>query len=131
LAEGRYDEAVTSFRRADSLPDGPFGSCAMCLDAPIGIAHDRAGRPDSAIAHFEHFLETPFLFRMGQDAIQRAWILRRLGELYEAKNEPAKAEQYYRQFVEQWKDADPVLRPQVTEVRNRLTRLAEAARRRG
>jgi tetratricopeptide (TPR) repeat protein len=131
LAEGRYDDAVTGFRRADSLPDGPSLSCAMCLDAPIGIAHDRAGRPDSAIAYFEHFLETPYLFRMGQDAIQRAWVLRRLGELYEAKNEPAKAEQYYRAFAEQWKDADPVLQPQVTEVRNRLTRLAEAARRRG
>jgi tetratricopeptide (TPR) repeat protein len=131
LAEGRYDDAVTSFRRADSLPDGPSLSCAMCLDAPLGIAHDRAGRPDSAIAYFEHYLDTPFLFRMNQDVIQRAWILRRLGELYEAKGEPAKAEQYYRQFVEQWKDADPVLQPQVTEVRNRLTRLAEAARRRG
>jgi tetratricopeptide (TPR) repeat protein/TolB-like protein len=131
MAEGRYDTAVTHFWRSDSLPDGPLDACAICIDVPIGMAHDRAGRPDSAIAHYEHYLVTPFLGRSGQDAFRRAWVLRRLGELYEAKNEPAKAERYYREFVELWKNADPVLQPQVTDVRRRLARLAEVARRRG
>jgi hypothetical protein len=37
----------------------------------------------------------------------------------------------YREFVEQWKDADPALQPQVAEVRARLERIAEEMRRRG
>jgi hypothetical protein len=33
--------------------------------------------------------------------------------------------------VEQWKDADPALQPQVAEVRARLERIAEEMQRRG
>ncbi|HEX9563744.1 MAG TPA: protein kinase [Gemmatimonadaceae bacterium] len=131
MAERRFDDAVTAFRNSEMRPDGPADACAICWDWATGLAFDRGARPDSAIAKYERYLNTPWLFRLYDDSYIRAWVLRRLGELYEAKNEPAKAEQYYRQFVEQWRNADPVLQPQVTEVRNRLTRLAEAARRRG
>jgi DNA-binding SARP family transcriptional activator len=49
--------------------------------------------------------------------------LRRLGELYEAKGDRAKAVAYYSQFVDLWKDADPALQPAVREAKARVARL--------
>ena len=52
-----------------------------------------------------------------------AGVRRRLGELYEAKGDTAKAVEQYRAFIEQWKNADPELQPRVVEVRRRLQAL--------
>jgi hypothetical protein len=49
--------------------------------------------------------------------------------LYEQKNDGVKAAEYYRQFVELWKTADPDLQPKVVEVRKRLGRLRDAEKR--
>ena len=53
---------------------------------------------------------------------------RRLGELYEAAGENEKAAEYYNEFVELWKDADPELLPQVEDVKNRIARLVGESR---
>jgi len=131
VAEGRYVEAVGEFRAAEQLPDGPAFSCSICVDGPVGQAFDLANIPDSAIAAYEHFVKTPFFWRAFQDGVALAPILRRLGELYEAKGDGAKAHEYYARFVELWKRADPELQPKVAEIRMRLKRLeaAEKARR--
>jgi hypothetical protein len=50
---------------------------------------------------------------------------KRLGELYEARNDRKRAAQYYGRFVDLWKQADPELQPGVREVRSRLARLAQ------
>ena len=49
---------------------------------------------------------------------------KRLGELYEARGERAKAADYYTRFVNLWKDADAELQPAVRDVRGRLARLS-------
>jgi tetratricopeptide (TPR) repeat protein len=131
FAEGQYDKAVRMYREAERLPDGPLDSCRICGDFDIGRAFDRAGQADSAIVAYEHFVRTPFHAREALDAQYRAWIVRRLGELFHAKGDLAKASEYYREFVEQWTDADPALQPQVSEVRARLERIAEEMQRRG
>ncbi len=59
------------------------------------------------------------------DPLFLAGTHKRLGELYEAKGERAKAEGHYLQFVDQWKNADPVLQPKVTEVKRRLAHLKD------
>ena len=48
---------------------------------------------------------------------------KRLGELYEAKGNDAKAVAHYAAFVWLWERADPDLQPKVAEVRARLERL--------
>ncbi len=53
---------------------------------------------------------------------------RRLGEFYEARGDRDHAVEYYNDFVELWKDADPELQPQVTDIRNRIARLVDEAR---
>ena len=88
----------------------------------IGNAFDLSAKPDSAITYYETFLalkvpESP----AGQ--LYGVATHKRLGELYEAKGDRAKAESHYVRFIELWKDADPELQPRVHEVRERLVRL--------
>jgi tRNA A-37 threonylcarbamoyl transferase component Bud32/tetratricopeptide (TPR) repeat protein/TolB-like protein len=126
IAENRPMEAVALFRRSDSLPDGPRTFCSVCIDPDIGRAFDRAEMPDSAIAAFEHFMNTPAVGRWTvTDNWNLAWISKRLGELYEAKGNRAKAAAYYTKFVDLWKNADPELQPKVAQVRARLARLKD------
>jgi tetratricopeptide (TPR) repeat protein len=131
LAEGKPREAIAEFVRADSIPDGPAHSCNICLLLDLGRAYDAAGVADSAIVMFERYLATPSAARFGinGDVTALAPMYRRLGELYEAKSDTAKATAYFQKFVDLWKNADPVLQPQVAEARRRLARLQAGQRR--
>lgn len=81
---------------------------------------------DSAIATYEHFVNTPRWGRVAQDALNLPGILQRLGELYEAKGDAAKAALYYGKFVDLWKHANPELQPRVTDIRQRMAHLTDA-----
>ncbi len=141
LAENKPSDAVNEFRQADRLPDGPSTSCPVCLPVNLARAFDEAHQSDSAIANYEKFLSTPYGERVDAplfaefadqvDPVYLAGVRRRLGELYEAKGDTAKAVAQYRAFVEQWKNADPELQPRVAEVKRRLEALTpvEKARR--
>lgn len=85
-------------------------------------AHDIAGNADSSLHYWEGYLETKWgIPSIDSGALPIAY--RRLGEIYEARGEREKAAQYYNEFLELWKDADPELQPQVTEARKRLSEL--------
>jgi tetratricopeptide (TPR) repeat protein/tRNA A-37 threonylcarbamoyl transferase component Bud32 len=130
IASGRFDEAHGLFQKAGALPDGHFGSCITCFDPGIGLAYDLAGKADSAIATYEHFVTAPTDSKWYPDAIYLAWILRRLGELYEAKGDAASAVIRYEKFVTLWSMADAALQPQVADVRRRIARLKPVTERR-
>jgi len=49
--------------------------------------------------------------------------LRRLGELYEARGDGARAAEYYGRFAKLWRDADPALQPAVRDALARAARL--------
>ena len=57
------------------------------------------------------------------DPIFRAGVEKRLGELYEARADTARATEHYGRFVDQWKDADPELQPRVADARRRMDAL--------
>jgi DNA-binding SARP family transcriptional activator/tetratricopeptide (TPR) repeat protein len=124
LAERRPRDAIAAFRRSEKRADGYVEQCAVCVEPPIGLAFDRAGMADSAIATLEHFVNGPSVGRKVVDAWNLHWALRRLGELHEARGDRADAVKYYEMFVELWKNADPELQPTVTEVERRLARLS-------
>jgi eukaryotic-like serine/threonine-protein kinase len=138
LAENRPSEAVSEFRKGDMLPDGTSTACAVCLPANLARAFDAAHQSDSAIANYEKFLSTPYGERLDAplfdtfsdqvDPVYLAGVHRRLGELYEARGDTAKAGAQYRAFVEQWKNAEPELQPRVAEVRKRLEALTPVER---
>ncbi len=141
LAENKPSEAITEFRRGDVLPDGPAHGCVVCLSVNLARAFDAAHQSDSAIVNYEKFLTTPYLERMDfplfvrftdpTDPIYLAGVHRRLGELYEAKGDTAKAVAHYRAFAELWKNAEPELQPRVAEAKRRIEALTpvEKARR--
>jgi DNA-binding SARP family transcriptional activator/tetratricopeptide (TPR) repeat protein len=117
LAERRPLDAVREFRLADQ------GANPIIVLADLGRAYDQAGQPDSVIAIYERFLGTPVFARLVQDASWRAPVLERLGQLHEARGDPARAAEHYRSFIELWHDADPELQPRVREARRRLAAL--------
>ena len=119
LAERRWDDAITAFRAAD------IGPCVPCALPALGIAYDRAGQTDSAIAIFERYLGTTSSERMYVDAAYLAGVHRRLGELYDARGERELAARHYERFVQLWEHADPELRSQVDVARRRLAQLRD------
>jgi tetratricopeptide (TPR) repeat protein len=119
LAEGRANDAVTEFR----LSDAELG-CEICALHGLGTAYRLAGEPDSAIAVFERFVNTPYASRVIWDAVWLANVYIHLGELYEERGDQDSAINYYNEFVELWKDADPELQPRVQDVRQRIARMA-------
>jgi tetratricopeptide (TPR) repeat protein len=124
IAEGKPLEAIPELRESEMAVDGPVSACVICILPSLGIAFDRAGMPDSAIAVFERYFETPTSQRLNLDldVANVPRLSRRLGELYEAKGNRQKAAAHYRRFVDLWQNADPELQPQVAEVRQRLSR---------
>jgi tetratricopeptide (TPR) repeat protein len=123
LAEKKPLEAIKEIWASDSLPDGPSSDCAHCNDADLGRAYDLANMPDSAVARWERYLTETFSHGLGNDALILAGVQKRLGELYEAKGDAAKAESHYSAFIDLWKNADPELQPKVAEVKKRLDAL--------
>ena len=121
LLEHRAADALRLFREADR------GACIGCALPTLAMAQDLAGAPDSAIGLFEHYVNTSRASVM-TDVFWLPPSLKRLGELYEARGNRAKAVEYYARFAELWRDADPELQPVVRDVRERIVRLAGEGR---
>ena len=117
LAEGRLEDAVAKLRLADQ---GYYRFCRLCALPLIGFAFDQAAETDSAIAAFERFVTTPYLYRLELDWPYLPRICERLGQLYDEKGNLAKAAEYYAKFVDLWADADEALQLRVRAVRRRL-----------
>ncbi len=119
LAEGHASAAVEAFSA------GRFARfCPDCGDYETGIAWERAGQPDSALAAYRRAAAAGSVWKPTVDPYTLAPSLRRLGELYEERGDRAQALEYYGRFVELWRNADPVLQPQVREVKARMAKLA-------
>jgi tetratricopeptide (TPR) repeat protein len=119
LAEERPQEAISEFRIWD---EGT--ACTVCALPSLGLAYDVAGQPDSAIAVYERYLETPWLLRIGTDSYQRARAYERLAALYDGRGDAEKAIYYYGKLVDLWQDADPGLQPRVEAARRAIRALA-------
>ena len=123
LAEGDPREAVGRFQAWDA----EIGNPIVALPG-LARAFDASGEVDSALAVYERYLTTPHLNRIQYDPWHLASTHKRLGELYEARGAREKAVEHYNEFVELWRDADPVLQPQVRDVRERIVRLVGEGR---
>ena len=84
---------------------------------------DVAGQADSSLHYWEGYLKTTWGIP-NIDANSLPLAYRRLGELYEQRGNREQALDYYGRFVDLWKGADFELQSVVTEVKNRMARLA-------
>lgn len=121
LAEGKPAEALRQFRAGDIEEDGAPTGCEACTAYNLARAFDQSGQPDSAVAAYERYLAVPAPRR--PDALSLAGVEKRLGELYDSRNERQQAITHYAAFVEQWKNADADLQPAVASVKRRLNQL--------
>jgi serine/threonine-protein kinase len=125
MAEGKLDSAASYFlawNSSDHLDAAHWYNRGL---VEAGLALDRAGRSDSALVLYEKALSMPSI--SGGSFYETAWypqVLRRLGELYEAKGQRDLALGHYSTLLTLWRDADPLLRPQVEAVKGRVAALA-------
>ena len=99
-------------------------ACFICFYRDLAHAFDAAGQVDSAIVMLERFVEMPTTYSLDARPGSVQLAMRRLGELYEARGNSARATLYYSRFVALWKNADDDLQPQVADVQRRLERLS-------
>jgi tetratricopeptide (TPR) repeat protein len=117
-------QAIAAFRRAER------GICGYCVHVAMAGAFDRLGLPDSALTYYEKWAaagENDW-YGPGVYNIWQPLAFFRLGELYEAKGERAKAVDFYGRFADLWRDADPALQPRVREAKRRLATLVAEPR---
>ena len=129
LAERQFEIAIALIGSADTLYDGAPIDCESCILPELARAYDAAGRVDDAIRTFERYARDTYAYRfVNTDPLYLGTSLERLGQLYEQKGNAAKAAEYYQQFVELWKNAEPELQPRVADARRRLAKLSAAKR---
>ena len=119
LIEGRFDDAVADFTMVNELS----GQCATCGLPRLAYAWLRSGQRDSALSVYERVVSTPTDGVNDDDARWLPESYKRLGELYEARNDTTNAIDSYNEFVELWKDVDPERQPQVEDVLRRIANL--------
>jgi tetratricopeptide (TPR) repeat protein len=123
VAEGRPLDAVVEFRSGQMVSDGPAGPSPIAADAEVGLAFERAGRPDSAIVAYEHYVNAPDPDRFFHDGLKLAWVLEHVASLYEAKGKRKEARAAYDRLVDLWSNADPELQFRVRHAQQRIAAL--------
>lgn len=126
LAEGRPEAAIDRF-------GGAFEDfCHICPLPGLGRAYEAAGQPDSAIAAFTRYVETPYSDRFLPYTYPLGQALapthERLAGLHDEAGRFDAAARHYARFVELWAEADVELQPRVRAAQSRLD---EIVRQRG
>jgi tetratricopeptide (TPR) repeat protein len=127
---GRYDEAVSSLRKAETEMDSFYdGLGVRSVSWDLARAFDAAGKADSAIARYELALEhTDQVINLDDQPRQIPTTYLRLARLYDARGDLEEAAGYYGRFVDLWEEADAEFQPKVSAAR---ARLEEIVRERG
>jgi tetratricopeptide (TPR) repeat protein/tRNA A-37 threonylcarbamoyl transferase component Bud32 len=117
LAKGDAEDAIREFHAFDQ-----DASCQNCVLPNLARAYDMKGEVDSAIAIYERYTDS-YSRALFLDHTELALAYRRLGELHEERGDTEAALQRYGQFVDQWREADAELQPQVEEIKQRMANL--------
>ena len=101
--------------------------CPICVLPDLARAYEVAGKPDSAIAMYERYINAPWQRRYETDGIELGFAMKRLGELYQQQNDRAKATAQYNALLQLWRGADAELEPLIADVRRRLEQTGAVA----
>ncbi len=114
LAEDRAAAAEAALREAAETH-----ACAICPLPDLARAYDAQGKTDDAIAAYERYLTTPWLYRYEVDAVELGPAMRRLGELYDAKGDARRAAEVRGRLLALWRRADAKLQTVLADIRTR------------
>jgi eukaryotic-like serine/threonine-protein kinase len=112
---GAIEWAQRTVREQPDDPDRRYG---------LAYFHDLSGAADSALVHYEAYLDTPAALRMQNEYFTTPRVLERLGQLHEALGNRERAREFHLRFAELWQGADPPLQPRVERARARAAALA-------
>jgi serine/threonine protein kinase/tetratricopeptide (TPR) repeat protein len=125
LERKNIPKATEYLERAVSLLPGQMGPYlemhALLMDSLAG-SYFRAGELDKARAEFEQILSLTTGRLYYSDIYSKSFY--RLGLIHEHQGSKGKAIEYYKRFLDLWKDADPGL-PEVDDARKRLAGLRD------
>ena len=122
MAEGRaWEGEIEIHGAAEAHP------CPICALPDLARAYEVAGKPDSAIATYERYLNAPWQRRYETDGLELGFAMKRLGELYQQQNDRARAAAQYTALLQLWRGADAELEPLIADVRRRLEQTGEVA----
>lgn len=118
LADHKLADAQATLRQAQT-----DYWCPTCTLPDLARAYDLDGAPDSAIAIYTRYLTTPWVRWLQSDGEFHEFAYHRLGELYEARADTARALDSYRHAIALWADADAELQPEVKAMRAKVVAL--------
>jgi serine/threonine-protein kinase len=121
LAEGRKEEARTI---ANAMNSDSLQSCIPCSLVDRFRLYVATGAEDSAVATGERYLTYTGPDRLDEDVMALAFIRQRLGELYQARGNTARAAALYQAVLDQWRRADPEFAPLVADTKRRLAEVS-------
>jgi tetratricopeptide (TPR) repeat protein len=116
LAQGRLAQAEAALRDAAEAH-----VCAICPLPDLARLYEARGNTVAAIGAYERYLTTPWFFRYEVDASQLGFVLKRLGELYDARGDRQKAADVRKRLLVLWRRSDAELQPVLADIRTRLT----------
>jgi tetratricopeptide (TPR) repeat protein len=122
MHEGRWDDAVAGYEEWQRLEPG----CLSCMDYPLAVAHDSAGRLDEALAHYLEEIDRPGEERLQQRSTTLGPALERIAQIHDELGRHGEAAAYYSRFADLWADADPELQPRVAAARARAEEIVRA-----
>jgi eukaryotic-like serine/threonine-protein kinase len=117
LARGDADAALAALGRAQAR------SCPDCLRLARALAHQLAGRPDSARVQYEAYLASTTIGKLEHDPLGTARAHLEMAALLEV-SDPRAASAHYAAFLSLWEQADAALEQTLAGARRRLAALA-------
>ncbi len=116
LEKKNYSKALAMFRLGLPLLNADAPARLLFADA-MGTAFHHSGDLNSARLEYEKIVSLNFGRRDYGDIFSKSYY--QLGKISEQQGKKAEAAEYYRKFLDFWKNADPG-RPEVTDARKRL-----------
>jgi tetratricopeptide (TPR) repeat protein len=103
--------------------------CPICALPDLARAYEVAGKPDSAIATYERYINSPWQRRYETDATELGFAMKQLGELYQRQNDRVRSAAQYKALLQLWRNADAELEPLISDVKRRLGETGDVAAR--
>lgn len=114
LASSQAHEAESELRQASATY-----VCPICTLPDLARAYEAVGKPEAVLLTYEHYVDTPWLWRYETDASELWRALARMGELYTKAGENDKAAAAYARLMVLWRRADPDVQRLVSEAKLR------------